>query len=198
MLAIVALLAAYTGFASAKWNTESSVRLAQASADRTQANRAALNADNLKNFDSTTFNTWFTAYIAGNTTAEAVAVRRFRPAFKVAFDAWLATALHQCEGATGPHVHARVQAARARPSSVLDAKATDGLHARRGGGVERRQLHPRHHLPGDDPLPHRDQRPLPLPTDPVGSGGPQRDHDDHRCRRDRQRHLRSRDDAAAP
>ena len=33
MLAIVALLAAYTGFASAKWNTESSVRLAQASAD---------------------------------------------------------------------------------------------------------------------------------------------------------------------
>ena len=33
MLAIVALLAAYTGYASAKWNTESSVRLAQASAD---------------------------------------------------------------------------------------------------------------------------------------------------------------------
>jgi len=27
MLAIVALLAAYTGYASAKWNTESSVRL---------------------------------------------------------------------------------------------------------------------------------------------------------------------------
>ena len=40
MLAIVALLAAYTGYASAKWNTESSVRLAQASAARTQANRA--------------------------------------------------------------------------------------------------------------------------------------------------------------
>src|SRR5271166_2299797 len=57
MLAAVALLAAYTGFASAKWNTESSVRLAQASAARTQANRAALNAQNLKNFDSTTFNT---------------------------------------------------------------------------------------------------------------------------------------------
>jgi hypothetical protein len=91
MLAIVALLAAYTGFASAKWNTESSVRLAQASADRTQANRAANNAQNLKNFDAATFNTWFTAYIDGNTNAESVAVRRFRPAFKVAYDAWLAT-----------------------------------------------------------------------------------------------------------
>jgi hypothetical protein len=91
MLAIVALLAAYTGFASAKWNTESSVQLAQASADRTEGNRAANNAQNLKNFDAATFNTWFTAYIAGDTTAEAVAVRRFRPAFKVAYDAWLAT-----------------------------------------------------------------------------------------------------------
>ena len=78
MLAIVALLAAYTGFASAKWNTESSVSLAQASAARTEANRAALNAQNTKNFDSTTFNTWFTAYIGGDATAEEVADRRFR------------------------------------------------------------------------------------------------------------------------
>ena len=73
MLAIVALLAAYTGYASAKWNTESSVRLAQASAARTEANRAELDAQNLRNFDSTTFNSWFTAYVAGDTTAEAVA-----------------------------------------------------------------------------------------------------------------------------
>jgi hypothetical protein len=64
MLAVVALLAAYTGFASAKWGTESSVRLAGASAARTEANRAALNAQNMKNFDSTTFNTWFRAYVS--------------------------------------------------------------------------------------------------------------------------------------
>src|ERR1700722_17291666 len=70
MLAVVALLAAYTGYASAKWNTQSSVRLAEASAARTEANRAALNAQNLRNFDSTTFNTWFTAYVAGDSTAE--------------------------------------------------------------------------------------------------------------------------------
>jgi len=41
LLAIVALLAAYTGFASAKWGTESSIKLATASAARTEANRAA-------------------------------------------------------------------------------------------------------------------------------------------------------------
>ncbi len=91
MLAVVALLAAYTGFVSAKWSTESAVRLAGASAARTEANRAVLDAQDLHNFDSTTFNTWFTAYVAGDTTAEAVAIRRFRPPIKVAFDAWLAT-----------------------------------------------------------------------------------------------------------
>ena len=122
MLAIVALLAAYTGFASAKWNTESSVRLAQASAARTEANRAALNAQKLKNFDSTTFNTWFTAYVAGDTTAEAVAVRRFRPAFKVAFDAWLATEpFTTTNGQMTPTLKIRRHAIRAVYGEALDA-----------------------------------------------------------------------------
>src|ERR1700691_857093 len=77
LLAIVALLAAYTGYASAKWSTESSVPLASASAARTEANRAPLDAQDTKNFDSTTFNAWFTAYVAGDATAESAAERRF-------------------------------------------------------------------------------------------------------------------------
>ena len=126
MLAIVALLAAYTGFASAKWNTESSVRLAQASAARTEANRAALNAQNLKNFDSTTFNTWFSAYVAGNPTAESVAVRRFRPAFKVAFDAWLATdPFTNAKAPPGPTYMAQYKQPELVASAALDAKATE-------------------------------------------------------------------------
>jgi hypothetical protein len=126
MLAIVALLAAYTGFASAKWNTESSVRLAQASAARTEANRAALNAQNLKNFDSTTFNTWFTAYVAGDTTAEAVAVRRFRPAFKVAFDAWLATdPFTNAKAPPGPTYMAQYKQPELVQSAALDTEATE-------------------------------------------------------------------------
>ena len=181
MLAIVALLAAYTGFASAKWNTESSVRLAQASADRTQANRAAQSADNLKNFDSTTFNTWFTAYIAGNTTAEAVAARRFRPAFKVAFDAWLAEQpFTNAKAPPGPTYMPEYKQPELVEAVSARRQGDEGLHARRAGGIERRQLHPRHHLPGDDPVPHRHQWALPLPTDPAGAGGPQRDHDDRR------------------
>jgi hypothetical protein len=91
LLAVVAVLAAYSGFAAAKWGTESSLQLAKASAARTQANRAAYQAADLRNFDSLTFNAWFTAYVARNKNAMRVAEYRFRPDFLVAFNAWLKT-----------------------------------------------------------------------------------------------------------
>ena len=91
LLAVVAVLAAWSGFASAKWSTHSSLELAKASAARTVANRYAYQAADLKNFDSLTFNAWFTAYIFGNKNAMRVAEQRFRPQFLVAFNAWLTT-----------------------------------------------------------------------------------------------------------
>src|SRR4051794_18868488 len=42
LLSLVTLMAAWSGYAAAKWSTESRVRLAQASAARTTANRASL------------------------------------------------------------------------------------------------------------------------------------------------------------
>src|ERR1700685_4492248 len=91
MLAVVAVLAAWSGFASAKWGTESSLDLAKASAARTEANRADLNALTTKNFDSSTFDAWFTAYTLNNQTAMNIAIKRFSPQFLIAFNSWLAT-----------------------------------------------------------------------------------------------------------
>jgi hypothetical protein len=91
LLSIVALLAAWSGYAAAKWSTESRVGLAEASAARTKANRANLAAMELRGFDSSTFDAWFTAYTVGNKQAMALAKHRFRPGFLVAFDAWRAT-----------------------------------------------------------------------------------------------------------
>jgi hypothetical protein len=91
LLSIVALLAAWSGYAAAKWSTESRVDLGKASAARTKANRANLKASEIRNFDSSTFNAWFTAYTVGNRQAMRVAERRFRPGFRVAFEAWRAT-----------------------------------------------------------------------------------------------------------
>jgi hypothetical protein len=91
VLSLVAVVAAYSGFAAAKWSTDSSVSLAQASALRTKANRADLEALVTRTQDSVSFNAWFTAFVAGNVKAEKLAVRRLRPGYRPAFNAWLAT-----------------------------------------------------------------------------------------------------------
>ena len=90
LLSVVALLAAWSGFAAAKWSTESRVGLAKASTLRIEASKADADAAELRNFDSSTFESWFTAYTVGNTTAMRLAEHRFRPGFKVAFAAWRA------------------------------------------------------------------------------------------------------------
>lgn len=91
VLSLVAVLAAYSGFAAAKWGTESSVSLAKASALRTKANRADLEAIVTRTLDSVSFNAWFTAFTAGNVKAQQLAERRLRSGYRPAFYAWLAT-----------------------------------------------------------------------------------------------------------
>jgi hypothetical protein len=91
LLSIVTLLAAWSGYAAAKWNTESRLDLSKASTKRAEANRAGQAALTLRNFDSSTFEAWFTAYAVGNEKAMKVAIHRFRHEFRVAFDAWRAT-----------------------------------------------------------------------------------------------------------
>jgi hypothetical protein len=91
ILSVVTLLAAWSGFAAAKWNTESRVTLAEASTARIKADSASGEALTIRNFDASTFNAWFSAYTVRNATAMRIAERRFRPEFRVAFDAWRAT-----------------------------------------------------------------------------------------------------------
>jgi hypothetical protein len=91
LLATVTLLAAWSGFAAAKWSTESRLALARASTARTEASDADLRALEARNFDGLTFNAWFGAWARSDSEAMALAVKRFRPEFRVAFDAWLAT-----------------------------------------------------------------------------------------------------------
>ncbi len=91
LLSLVAVLAAYSGYAAAKWSTESSVTLAKASASRTKANRADIEGIVTRTLDSVSFNAWFTAFVAGNASAERLAARRMRPGYRPAFKAWLAT-----------------------------------------------------------------------------------------------------------
>jgi hypothetical protein len=91
LLSLVTIAAAWSGYAAAKWGTESRLELAQAATLRNLATRADLEALSTRNFDSSTFNAWFTAFTLDDPQKQAVAERRFRPEFRVAFDAWMAT-----------------------------------------------------------------------------------------------------------
>lgn len=125
LLSLVTLAAAWSGYSAAKWSTHSSVTLAKASADRAKSNRAFLTAMEIRNLDSTFFNAWLNAYAAGNQTVIAISERRFRPEFRVAFEAWRRSKPETNRRAPpGPtYMPQYKQPAKAR-AVALDARAT--------------------------------------------------------------------------
>jgi hypothetical protein len=126
LLAVVAILAAWSGFASAKWSTHSSLDLAKASAARTEANRADYEASSLQTFDSTMFTAWFSAYVAGNKAAERVAEARFRPVYLAAFKAWLATdPFHNPKAPKGPSYMPQYKLSQVAQANAFDAEASN-------------------------------------------------------------------------
>lgn len=130
LLSVVTLLAAWSGYAAAKWSTESRVGLARASAERTTASRANLEAMELRNFDSTAFEAWFAAYIAQNPVAMRVAVHRFRPGFRSAFGAWRATHPETNPNAPrGPTYMPQYRQPELARAQALDARAEQASQA---------------------------------------------------------------------
>jgi hypothetical protein len=126
LLSIVALMAAWSGYAAAKWSTESRVGLAAASTARSEANRANLQSIELRNFDSSTFEAWFTAYTAHNQQAMTLAEHRFRAEFRVAFDAWRATKPETNPNAPrGPTYMPQYRQPGLGKSKALDQKADE-------------------------------------------------------------------------
>lgn len=124
LLSIVAIIAAWSGYSAAKWSTESSLDLAKASATRTEANREFQQALTYRVGDALTFNAWFGAHQSGDKNTERVAAKRFRPEFRPAFTAWLATNPFSNPSApAGPQVMPQYHATGEARSKALDAEA---------------------------------------------------------------------------
>jgi hypothetical protein len=124
LLSLVTIAAAWSGYAAAKWGTESRLELAQAATLRNLATRADLAALSTRNFDSSTFNTWFTAFTLDDPQKQAIAIRRFRPEFKVAFDAWMATdPFHNPRAPPGPTYMPQYRLADQAKADALDREA---------------------------------------------------------------------------
>jgi hypothetical protein len=125
LLALVTITAAWAGYSAARWSTESRVEIAQSSTLRNLATREDLAALTLRNFDASTFNAWFIAFTLNSPQKEAVAVRRFRPAFRVAFDSWMATnPLENPQAPPGPTYMPQYKLPEQAKANSLDSAAT--------------------------------------------------------------------------
>jgi hypothetical protein len=124
MLSVVALVAAWSGYSAAKWSSEASLSIDKANSTRARANLATVQALQIRTLDSVSFNAVATAYEAHDARAFALTVRRLRPGYRPAFDAWLAThPLKNPHAPPDPSYMSQYRIPQEAQASALNAKS---------------------------------------------------------------------------
>jgi hypothetical protein len=72
LLAIITIMAAWSGFAAAAYGTESRVAFAESATMETDADAIAIESNELQNFDEFAFFAWLQAYATGDSSAVTV------------------------------------------------------------------------------------------------------------------------------
>jgi hypothetical protein len=91
VLALATLATAWSGYQSARWGGEQATKFSQAGALRTESTRASTKAGQIAQVDIGLFTNWINAFAEDNQELADFYEDRFRPEFKVAFEAWLVT-----------------------------------------------------------------------------------------------------------
>jgi hypothetical protein len=91
VLAVVAVMTAWSGLQAARWDGRQSLLYGQASRDRFQADAASTLAGQQLSADASLFTALLQARAAGDAELQAVYVRRFTPEYRDAYEAWLKT-----------------------------------------------------------------------------------------------------------
>lgn len=91
LLAITAVLTAWSGFEASKWSGEMSISFSRASTQRIEASREATTAEAARAVDLQVFGIWLQATAQNDRALAEFARERFTDHFAPAFDEWLAT-----------------------------------------------------------------------------------------------------------
>lgn len=91
LLVVGAVATSWSSYQATRWNGEQAKAASRTSAIRINAARAESLASAQTQVDVATFLAWVDANRRADTELESFYVDRFRPEFKTAFDAWLAT-----------------------------------------------------------------------------------------------------------
>jgi hypothetical protein len=130
LLAVVAVTTAFSGYQSALWDSKSVASYGLSSKLRVASQGAQTTAGQQMLYDSTTFDAWLVAAEANNTELKTFLERRFRPEYRVAFDAWIQTdPLHNSLAPPGPAFMPQYKNASAAQASQLDKESTAAFDA---------------------------------------------------------------------
>jgi hypothetical protein len=91
LLAFAAVATAWASYQASRWQGQQALAGNRATAARVEANREAAVANRQIQTDVATFIQWVDAYATGEEELQAFYFRRFRPEFKPAVEAWIAT-----------------------------------------------------------------------------------------------------------
>jgi hypothetical protein len=91
LLAIATVATAWSGYQASRWNGEAQKSAGRSNALRIESAKAADLANALTQIDVATFSSWVDAYAQGQTQLATFYFKRFRPEFKPAVNAWVAT-----------------------------------------------------------------------------------------------------------
>jgi hypothetical protein len=91
LLAFAAVATAWSSYEATRWNGEQAKTSSKVTAVRIDAARAAGRANFETQVDVTTFTQWIDAFASGDEELAAFYFDRFRPEFRPAVEAWIAT-----------------------------------------------------------------------------------------------------------
>jgi hypothetical protein len=91
LLAVAAVATAWASYQSARWHGEQARAQSASIAARVESTRAANVANRQGQIDVALFTQWVDAYARNETELATFYDKRFRPEFRPAFDAWVAT-----------------------------------------------------------------------------------------------------------
>ena len=124
LLIVGAAATSWSSYQATRWNGEQAKAAGGTSALRIEASRAASMASAQTQIDVATFIAWIDAGGSGDKELEEFYTERFRPEFKSAFDAWLATdPLVDASAPKTPFAMEEYKVASAEEAARLDAEA---------------------------------------------------------------------------
>ena len=99
LLAVAAVATAWSSYEATRWNGEQAKTTGKVNKTRIEAARAAGLANAQQQVDVATFMQWVDSYARGDAKLVSFYQERFRPEFRPAFNAWIATKPLKTEGA---------------------------------------------------------------------------------------------------